>query len=215
MRRMDQHSTNYIIEELKKRLLNPLPGWKSHSLMATQIHKNARAIPRPNARIAGVLMLLFPKNKELHLPLILRPTYEGVHSGQMALPGGKVEPYDQDIIHTALRETEEEIGVKVERQQVLGKLSDLYIPPSNIIVTPVVAFCEQEPTYILDPAEVADIVDFSISELRDLQNQMVTQVRVVGGVMLDVPAFSIQGRIVWGATAMMLSELLDVLNEIS
>lgn len=211
---MDHHSTNYIIEELKKRLLNPLPGWKAHSLMATQIHKKARALPRPDARSAGVLMLLFPKDQELHLPLILRPTYEGVHSGQMALPGGKVELHDEDIIHTALRETEEEIGVKIKREQVLGILTDLYIPPSNISVTPVVAFCEQEPAYILDPMEVADIVDFSISELRDLQNQLITQVPVVGGVMLDVPAFSLQGKIVWGATAMMLSELLDLLNEI-
>lgn len=211
---MNKRSINDIIEELGKRLLKPLPGWEAQSLMATQVHKNARAIPRPNARVAGVLMLLFPMNQHLHLPLILRPNYQGVHSGQMALPGGKVELCDQDIIETALRETEEEIGVKIERQQVLGRLSDLYIPPSNISVTPVVAYYEKEPTYILDPIEVADIVNISISELKDPQNQLITQVAVIGGGMMKVPAFRIQGRIVWGATAMMLSELLGILNEI-
>lgn len=211
---MNSHSVDYVIEELKKRLLNPLPGWEAHSLMATQVHKNARTVPRVDARTAGVLMLLFPLHQHLHLPLILRPNYEGVHSGQMALPGGKVEPQDQDIIHTALRETEEEIGVKVKRQQVLGQLTDLYIPPSNISVTPIVAYCEKEPAYILDPNEVADIINVSLRELRDPQNQMIAQVKVVGGGIMEAPAFRIQGRIVWGATAMMLSELLDVLNEI-
>ncbi len=202
------------IQALANRLKKPLPGWNAHSQMATQVHRNARVLPKPNARVAAVLMLLFPHHRQLHLPLILRPTYEGVHSGQMALPGGKVEPQDEDLIATALRETEEEIGVRVDRNQVLGQLTDLFIPPSNIVVTPIVAYYPEEPVYVLDPLEVADIANIPLEALMHIPNQIVTQVKVTGGFTLEAPAFKINDKIIWGATAMMLSELLGVFDEI-
>ncbi len=201
-----------IIQTLQKRLTSPLPGWEAHSLMATEVHKKARSLPLVNARVAGVMILLFPQKDMLYFPLILRPDYQGVHSGQMALPGGKVELQDADIIQTAIRETEEEIGVSIKRSQVLGKLTELYIPPSNIIVTPVVAFMEATPVYKPDPAEVAGIVNVSFEEVFDVQNQMTTRVTIVSGQVLEVPAFQLQQKTVWGATAMMLSELMQLIQ---
>lgn len=209
---MQYQPPSQIIKKLHKRLTSPLPGWDAHSLMASDVHRKIRSSPLADARVAGVLILLFPKEDMLHFPLILRPQYQGVHSGQMALPGGKVEPGDMDIMQTAIRETEEEIGVTVDRSQVLGKLTDLYIPPSNIIVTPVVAFSETEPVYMPDPAEVAGTVNISLEELFDIQNQMKTEVTIIGGKVMEVPAFQLQQKIVWGATAMILSELTQLIR---
>ncbi|MFP4091332.1 MAG: NUDIX hydrolase [Cyclobacteriaceae bacterium] len=204
-----------ITKALQNRLQQELPSWKSHRKMATQIHKNARIKPPSITRKAGVLILLFAHQNEIYLPLILRTTYNGVHSGQMAFPGGKVEPTDEDIIATALRETYEEIGVEVSREQVIGILSDLYIPVSNITVTPVLAIIRDRPGYTLDITEVAGITEVPIQALRDPDNHGFTQVSVINGVPLEAPVFHVNDRYtVWGATAMMLSELLDIFEEL-
>jgi 8-oxo-dGTP pyrophosphatase MutT (NUDIX family) len=206
---------NKITKALSNRLQQKLPGWTSHCKMATHLHKNARIKPPSVTRKAGVLILLFPEQQQLQIPLILRTTYNGVHSGQMAFPGGKVEPCDADLIETALRETHEEIGVDVSRSQVIGQLTDLYIPASNILVTPTLAMIRQRPTYTLDPAEVDGITDVAIPALRDPDNHGVAQVSVINGVALEAPVFHVNGQYtVWGATAMMLSELLDIFEEL-
>ncbi|WPP51359.1 NUDIX hydrolase [Catalinimonas niigatensis] len=203
-----------IKNALKNRLDKGLPGWQAHLRMSTSVHQNARISPPQRTRKAAVLILLFPNQDEWWLPLILRPTYDGVHSGQMALPGGKVEPEDQDLIATALRETYEEIGVRVDRDQVVGVLSDLYIPPSNITVTPVLAICSQVPRYYPDPNEVAGITEVSIYDLQHPENYLIKEIQVFNGSLLKAPSFQIQGKTIWGATAMMLSELLFIMKEI-
>lgn len=180
--------------------------------MATEVHRNARFTPRKDAREAAVLMLLYPNNGELYLPLIVRPTYPGVHSGQIALPGGKVEEADDSLIVTALRETAEEIGVEVSVHQVLGMLSQLYIPPSNMLVTPVIAYAEKKANYYPDPREVAQVLDYSVNAFNNPENQATVSVKAAANVTLEAPSFVIEERIVWGATAMMMSELLAVLN---
>lgn len=211
---MKENLPDNIVKLLSQRLQKSLPGWEAQRQMAMELHRKARLKPRPDARQAAVLMLLFPSEQQMHLPLILRPTYQGVHSGQMALPGGKIEPQDQDLQDTALRETGEEIGVWVERHQVLGQLSELYILPSNIRVTPFVAYIPAPPQYALDPAEVAGIVNVPMEALNSPQNQITSPVKVVGGVTVQAPAYKVGNSIVWGATAMMLSELLTLWNEI-
>ena len=201
-------------QSLQQRLRQDLPGWHAHRTMATDVHKEARYHPPEDSRRAGVLMLLYPNVNEWWFPLILRPTYCGVHSGQMALPGGKVESVDRDIVATALRETHEEIGVRVRRGQVLGTLSDIYIPPSNITVTPVLAVGGVAPDYLPDPDEVAEVVDIQLEDLQNPDNLAMRKVGWINRAPLKAPAFKIKERIIWGATAMMLSEFLHIIQEL-
>ncbi len=181
--------------------------------MATEVHRRARLQPRPNARRAAVLMLLYPHQGLTYLPMIVRPTYPGVHSGQIALPGGKVEPEDASLVATAQRETEEEIGVRVPKAQIIGVLSELYIPPSNFIVTPVLAYTLAPPTYQPEPREVARVLDFPLAAFTEPSNVSTVRVKAMRGVTLEAPCYVIDGHTVWGATAMMMSELLAVLEK--
>lgn len=201
-----------FINQLRVRLRQEVPGWKAQQRMATEVHRRARLKPRADARQAAVLMLLYPDGEEAYLPLIVRPTYPGVHSGQIALPGGKVEEEDGSLTATALRETEEEIGVSVPESRVLGSLTQLYIPPSNMLVTPVVAYAFEKPTYHPDLREVVQVLDFSLEAFRNPQNQLTRQVTAAADIRLQVPCFVIEERTIWGATAMMMSELLAVLD---
>lgn len=203
-----------IAQALRNRLQNELPGWQAQSNMATRVHREARIKPPAVTRKAGVMILLYPDKDQLWMPLIQRTTYRGVHSGQMALPGGKIDPEDDDITETALRETREEIGVDVKRDQVLGILSDLYIPPSNIMVTPIVAMISQKPTYQPEPSEVADTFDISLEDLLKPEHVSELEVARFNDTPLEAPAFVIRERIIWGATAMMLSEFLHIAQEL-
>jgi 8-oxo-dGTP pyrophosphatase MutT (NUDIX family) len=205
---------NKFAQALKNRLNQDLPGWLAQSLMASEMHREARIIPPQISRKAGVLILLFPHQDQLWMPLIQRTVYRGVHSGQMALPGGKVEPHDEDIIDTAIRETREEIGVKVDRKQVLGQLSDIYIPPSNITVSPVLAFMSGKPSYLPEPSEVAGIAEISVQALQNPENVKIGEVGRYNDLPLEAPAFHINERVIWGATAMMLSEFLYIIREL-
>ena len=204
-----------FISRLRVQLQQELPGWTAQRRMATKVHRQARWKPRPDARQAAVLMLLYPAHGQFYLPLIVRPTYPGVHSGQIALPGGKVEEGDDSLVITALRETEEEIGVTVPEERVLGTLSQLYIPPSNMLVTPVVAYVEEKADYRPDLREVVQVLDVPLAAFRDPANQSTVPVKATTNVMLDAPAFIIDERIVWGATAMMMSELVVVVDAAS
>lgn len=203
-----------MILALEQRLKRALPGWQAQRVMATHVHQEARLKPPQNSRKAGVLMLLYPGEGRWWVPVIRRSTYRGIHSGQMALPGGKVEAKDTDIIATALRETHEEIGVEVGRNQVLGTLSDIYIPPSNIIVTPVLAVQPVKPAYQPEPNEVAEVVDIQLNDLLDAKNMAVLEVGSGKRAPLHAPAYMIREKIIWGATAMMLSEFLHIVREL-
>lgn len=204
--------TETKINQLRHALKQKLPGWAAQRRMATEVHRNARLTPRTDAREAAVLMLLYPHQGEIYLPLIVRPTYPGVHSGQIALPGGKAEEADGSLVITALRETEEEIGVRVSNAQVLGTLSQLYIPPSNMLVTPVVAYAKEKANYHPDFREVVQVLDIALAAFSDPKNQATVTVKAAANVMLEAPGFIIEKRVIWGATAMMMSELLAVLD---
>jgi hypothetical protein len=145
---------------------------------------------------------------------MLRPRYPGVHSGQISLPGGKVEPTDQDLAETALRESKEEIGVNPENIRLLGNLTNLYIPPSNFMVTPFVGYQSVRPVFKPDPSEVAEIIEVSLDSFLD--NSIIRQKRMklALGLTMKVPAYCIGSHVIWGATAMILSEFRVIIEEI-
>ncbi len=165
-------------------------------------------------REAAVTMLFYPKNKETHLVLIVRNSYKGVHSAQIAFPGGKFETDDADFSATALRETEEEIGVSRNKIEIIKAFSSVFIPPSNFMVYPFLGICKEEIDFIPDAIEVAAIIELPLKVFRDDSILTVENLSTSYGSFIEVPAFKIDGHIVWGATAMMLSELRDVLNAV-
>ena len=204
--------------QLKTRLGLALPGVAAQAKMAPpqRFPKNKAETPKPNnkTRIGCVLILLYPdENQRIHFPLIVRPEYEGVHSGQVALPGGKKEEDDADFIATALRETCEEIGVDVDRTKVLGKLSTLYIPPSNFLVYPVVAAITREPTFVPSPREVAELLTVDLMSLLGDAKREIKEV-MWKGKPIELPFYDIEDNMVWGATAMILGEFLAIIEEL-
>lgn len=164
---------------------------------------------------AGVMALFYPdKKNEAHFLLILRKTYEGVHSNQVAFPGGKEEEIDQDILATALRETEEEVGVPVEKVAVLKELTQVYIPPSNFMVSPFIGLCSEELSITIQEDEVEKVVEVPVRDLLNDKNIFSKKIKTSYAVDVDVPAFKLNGYTVWGATAMMLSEVKDLLKQV-
>lgn len=203
-----------LIHKLEAALQSPLPGKEA------QLHMSPRPVdvrrfdpvPPDTHRKSAVLLLFYPEGEDTFFPLIKRPEYPGFHSGQVAFPGGKMEKEDQSIVHTALRETEEEVGVDRQKVQLLGSLSDLYIPTSNFLVSPVVGFVSEKPRFVPEQKEVTRIIP---TELRYLQRPDIRKRKFLAlgqNLNLDTPYFEIDGEMVWGATAMILSELIEVIR---
>lgn len=172
------------------------------------------SVQENNPRKAAVLMLLYPKNNKTHLVLIERNSYLGVHSSQIAFPGGKVEHYDESIQYTALREAEEEIGIPIDKIAIIKAFTQVYIPPSNFMVFPFLGYSNDELQFVPDPKEVASIIELSVADFLDESLVVTTTMSTSYSKNISVPAFKIQEYYVWGATAMMLSELKEVLKKI-
>lgn len=190
---------------LEKRLKDPLPGISSHKRF---MHPGRSMDIPADLRSSAVLILLYPHENEIYFPLILRPKYDGKHGGQMALPGGKTEPSDENVIRTALREAQEEIGIRAMDVQILGQLTEVYIPISNYVVYPVIGYMDYTPQFYPDAREVDKIYT---PKLTDLKGETVHRAITIGNQEVDVPGFEIQDTWVWGATALMLGELSDIL----
>jgi 8-oxo-dGTP pyrophosphatase MutT (NUDIX family) len=167
-----------------------------------------------SVRKAAVMMLFYPKNDITHLLLIVRNSYPGVHSSQIAFPGGKVEDIDFDLKQTALRETHEEIGVHPNDINVIRDFSSIYIPPSNFLVYPFLGVSQTELIFKLQEEEVAGIIELPLSILLDDSIISNKNLETSYSKLIEVPVFQIEEHSVWGATAMMLSELKDVLKMI-
>ncbi|MEB3346249.1 CoA pyrophosphatase [Aquimarina gracilis] len=187
-----------------------VPGESSHFIMAPEMRMrelNMLKIEERNPRNAAVMMLFYPKEALAHIALILRPEYEGVHSGQIALPGGKAETFDHSYIDTALRETQEEVGVMMNTIKVVKPLTRVYIPPSNFWVHPFMGFTERRPDFVLQKEEVAKVIEVPLAELLSDHNVTSQKLSTSYANNIEVPSFKLNGYTVWGATAMMLSEL--------
>lgn len=163
---------------------------------------------------AAVLMLLYPKNKITHLALIVRNSYPGIHASQIAFPGGKVEKDDASLSQTALRETFEEIGVDSNKVNVVRAFSEVYIPPSNFLVSPFLGISEEELSFDLSPDEVSGLIELPLYEFLD--DELVVNVNMSTSYAsnISVPAFQINEHLVWGATAMMMSELKEIIKKV-
>ena len=198
-----------FLRQIRHDLAGPLPGKAAQYRMAPQLGASRESYdtPRADARQGGVLALFYPSGDRLNLPLILRPTYTGVHSGQVGFPGGGFDPLDSDLTATALREAYEEVGVHPSELTVLGHLTPLYVFASNYLVLPTVAWTDYRPEFRPDPYEVAQLIEAPLLDLLDEENRRSEQWDLRGRIS-EVPFFAIQGHTVWGATAMMLSELL-------
>lgn len=204
-----------FIDRLAARLREPLPGLDAQLQMAPmERRRNIKRLRIPDdARQSAVLVLLYPhENQQWHLPLQVRNAYPGVHSRQIGLPGGGREHFDADYEATALRETEEEIGIPSNHIRLLGRLSPLYIPPSNYYVQPIVGAMDQAPDFDPDPSEVAELLQIPLADFLDPANQQEVTLTNRQGNPFVVPSFQIQQRTIWGATAMMMSEFSILVN---
>lgn len=199
---------------LRRRLENSLPGQDSHWKMLPFERRPAMKYVdgNPAPRPSSVLILLYPIGSYLGTILIRRTQDLSVHSGQISFPGGKQEPADISPIHTALREAEEEINLQPGRVEILGRLSPLYVSPSNFEITPVVGFIDEPGKLTPNPAEVDHIIEIPLNIIESLRTNVDIAVREF--VLKQVPCFNYNGYIVWGATAMILQELLDLLAQI-
>jgi len=206
------------LEDIKNKLRKPLPGLLSQLKMAppNRVEQllNNNINNTANARKSAVLILLFYDSGILKTAFIKRSEYEGVHSGQIAFPGGRFETEDITFQTTALRETWEEIGVRSNEVEIIGQLTDVYIPPSNFLVKVFVGFCAQKPLYVIDKKEVQHVVEIEIEDL--LNDKAKGEMEILSSITkskVTVPCYSINGVEIWGATAMIISELSDTLQQ--
>jgi len=196
----------------------PLPGVEAHYKMVPAFRRELMEQNRVLNKVpkrAGVMALFYPKGKnETTLLLILRKTYEGVHSNQIAFPGGKEEEMDSDLLSTALRETHEEVGVHPEKVNTIRELTEVYIPPSNFMVSPYIGLSVGELSFIKQDEEVEALVEVPLRDLVNDNTIFTKKIKTSYATDVDVPAFKLNGYTVWGATAMMLSEVKDLLKQV-
>ncbi|PHN03962.1 NUDIX hydrolase [Flavilitoribacter nigricans] len=203
-----------LIEKVSHQLKKPLPGQEAQYRMATAFRYNRMPAPAGAVK-ASVLALFYPKGDQWHIVLIERASryVQDRHRGQISFPGGRFEPSDPSLEYTALREAEEEIGIDAGKVEVLGQLTELYIPVSNFLVYPYVAYTDEYPTFTPQPSEVANILEVPFDHFLSDQNVRTMDMTVRENIRLkDVPYFDISGKVLWGATAMMMSELLALVE---
>jgi len=205
--------------------LHIVPRLISETLKASDSHLKMAPIERVkyyqnydysvhNPKSSAVVTLFYPKNEQTKVLLIVRSKYPGVHSSQIAFPGGKWEREDVSLEQTALRELEEEVGVAQEQVQLVKQWSELYIPPSNFLVTPFLGIATELPQWSIQEEEVAEIIELDLEVL--LSEDIVQNVSMTTTYAnnIEVPAFVIDGHVVWGATAMILSEVKESIKSV-
>lgn len=207
-----------FVEELKIALTPPLPGSPAHDMLAPE-HRKTLIMNNPHtskAQLSSVMILFYPD--QFSNPGIIftkRVEYKGVHSGQISFPGGKAEKSDKDLFETAYRETEEEIGLAKSTIKTIGVLSELYVPPSNFIIFPVVGVLNEYPVFRPDHNEVAEILTVPFEFFLNEGSVGTYNVTTNDNMKFQVPGFMIGNNLIWGATAMILSELILVAKKVS
>jgi 8-oxo-dGTP pyrophosphatase MutT (NUDIX family) len=198
-----------IISQLRAAWSGPLPGLAAQLKMAPSPRLGWDPLKFPDgARDGAALLLVYPHDETLHFTLTVRGTGLRNHTGQVSLPGGRVDE-GESVEAAALREAEEEIGVDPRSVELLGRLTPLHIPVSGFLLHPVVGFATMRPAFQRAEWEVARIIEAPVSVLSDARVvKREIRTRVVNGqtIEVDVPFFDIEGEKVWGATAMVLAE---------
>ncbi len=204
-----------FIQDLEKRLYQDLPGEEYQNLMAPEGSEKYRIVT-PDHKIACVLALLFPKENEWYLSLIERTDRheDDKHSGQIGFPGGKLDPNDYSYEDCALRETYEEIGVPPDNVGILGGLTPLFVYVSNFLVHPFVGFTTEYPRFYRQESEVKSIIEVPVQHFTRSKNKGRADMPVRNIVLPNTPYYDVYGQKLWGATAMMISELEQILKEI-
>lgn len=203
-------NTSAIINSLKKEFKKELPGKDIQYKMAPEGRINVQTPGKPKK--SGVLILLYAKHADLYTVFIKRSFYQGVHSGQVSLPGGKQEESDYSLSDTAIREAREEIGIDPHKVQLLGELTKLHIPVSQFEVYPYVGYYEGVPNFLPDFMEVAYIIEVNLMTLLS-KDICKTSKQLHNGQNIIVPYYFIAGEQIWGATAMIVSEFLALFRE--
>lgn len=203
-----------FIQQIKARMSQPLPGRQAQMKMAPLSRINQLDAP-VDARQSGVMVLLFEEQNQWHTLLMLRASDGHVHSGQISFPGGKKEELDKDIVETAKRECEEEIGIKQEAIQIIGVLSPLYIPPSNFHVTPAVGLLNHPFEMNVSPYEVQEVIKMPLQTLFDDAKKEMRVITTSSNIVLESPVYLLNDKtVVWGATAMIISELEHLIKDL-
>lgn len=207
-------SINYLlIEQINHNLKHPLPGNEAHLRMAPS-HRDGLLRHYDGDRVirqSAVLISLFPENDKIYTLLIKRATYDGVHSGQVSFPGGKFEESDVSLIQTALREAQEEVGIEPSRVEVLGTLTPLFIPVSNMEVLPVIGLLQQKPDLHLNLDEVEYTIEVPICHLKNPKNHMSKTINI-REFSIEAPYIKVDCEDVWGATAMIIAEFIELFS---
>ena len=206
-----------LLTKLEFALDQGLPGEQAHDELTPM--KRGRTsdalVKAKNPRKSSVAIVLREVQSRLDCYLIQRPSYKGVHSAQVSFPGGKMEESDADLEHTARRETEEEIGLPQQAGKLITLLTEVYIPPSNFIVTPHLFSIDEYYPLKADEREVDEIITFNALQLLDDSIIKKTDIRTSNGIVLkNIPYFDIHDKVVWGATAIILSELKVIMKRV-
>ncbi len=192
----------------------PLPGEVAQNLMAPQNSKDYR-IPLPNHKIACVVILLHFYENQHFITFIQRAQShpEDKHAGQISFPGGKLDPSDISFQDCALRELEEELGIDSSNVKILGQLTPLYVYVSNFLVYPFVGFVEKKPIYTPQVSEVADVLEIPLNYFSKPHISKIKTIEVHNRTLENTPYYDLNGHILWGASAMILSEFLEIVRK--
>lgn len=202
----------HFVERLERNLEEDLPGSEAQFIMAPMERAKNLEIPDDHI-LACVLILIYPKNKDWYVSLIERNINQNdTHSGQLSFPGGRFNEKDYSYQDCALREAEEEIGVPASTVGVIGELSSLYVPISNHLIYPFVGFIADFDDFKIQKSEVSELLEVPIKHFLDQKNKKKGDIPARDTVLKEVPYYDIDGRKLWGATAMIMSEFEHIIR---